>query len=89
MKQVTPDILRAAQREHRLLSGMRQRLRLLADHLSLLARKGGPEAEPVELATADLQCLLADHLEPALAGLERLCSELGAPIQGVGDEERA
>lgn len=89
MKQVTPEILRAAQREHRLLSGMRQRLRLLADHLSLLAREGGPEAEAVELATADLQCLLTDHLEPALAGLERLCSELGGGLGGRGEEEPA
>jgi hypothetical protein len=85
VKQVTPDILRAAQREHRLLSGMRQRLRLLADHLSLLARKGGPEAEPVDLASADLQCLLTDHLEPAVAGLARLCAELGVEREG-GDE---
>lgn len=87
MKQVTPDILRAARREHRLLSGLRQRLRLLAEHLTLLAGQGGPEAEPVDLASADLQCLLADHLEPAVAGLARLCAELGAELEREGEGE--
>jgi hypothetical protein len=86
---VTPDVLRAAQKELRQISGIRQRLRALAEHLAVLTRQGGPDAERVELATADLQCLLTDHLEPAVVGLERLCAGLEVdPRAAKRDETR-